>query len=102
MRMFVVGAAALTAAGLSSASVHAGDLPFPPPAAYPPPAPVTVYQPLTAPFSWAGPYIGGNLGYEWGSVSNNPTKPSGFEGGATAGYNFQSGSWVFGVEGDIE
>jgi outer membrane immunogenic protein len=52
--------------------------------------------------SWAGPYLGGNLGYAWGSVDNNPTKPSGFAGGAQAGYNFQSGPWVFGVEGDIE
>src|SRR3979490_2419182 len=64
-------------------------------------APYTVNQPLNA-YSWAGPYLGGNLGYEWGSVSNNPTKPSGFEGGAQAGYNFQSGPWVFGIEGDIE
>jgi outer membrane immunogenic protein len=64
-------------------------------------APYTVNQPLNA-YSWAGPYIGGNLGYEWGSVRNNPTKPSGFAGGAQAGYNWQSGNWVFGVEGDVE
>lgn len=64
-------------------------------------APYTVNQPLNA-YSWAGPYLGGNLGYEWGSVSNNPTKPSGFVAGATAGYNFQNGPWVFGIEGDIE
>ena len=51
---------------------------------------------------WAGPYLGGNLGYDWGSISKNPTKPSGFVGGAQAGYNWQSGCWVFGVEGDIE
>ena len=35
-------------------------------------------------------------------MDNNPTNPSGFAGGAQAGYNFQSGPWVFGVEGDIE
>jgi outer membrane immunogenic protein len=68
---------------------------------YAPRAPYTVNQPLNA-YSWAGPYIGGNLGYEWGSVRNNPTKPSGVAGGAQAGYNWQSGNWVFGVEGDIE
>jgi outer membrane immunogenic protein len=68
---------------------------------YAPRAPYTVNQPLNA-YSWAGPYIGGNLGYEWGSVRNNPTKPSGVVGGAQAGYNWQSGNWVFGVEGDIE
>ena len=63
--------------------------------------PYTVNQPLNA-FSWAGPYLGGNLGYQWGSVSNNATKPSGIAGGVQGGYNFQSGNWVFGVEGDLE
>ena len=42
-------------------------------------APYTVNQPLNA-YSWAGPYLGGNLGYAWGSVDNNPAKPSGFVG----------------------
>jgi len=64
-------------------------------------APYTVNQPLNA-YSWAGPYLGGNLGYAWGSVENNPTKPSGFAGGVQAGYNWQSGQWVFGSEGDIQ
>src|ERR1700759_3238868 len=64
-------------------------------------APYTVNQPLNA-YSWAGPYLGGNLGYTWGSVDNSLTKPTGLEGGAQAGYNWQSGPWVFGVEGDIE
>lgn len=64
-------------------------------------APYTVNQPLNA-YSWAGPYLGGNLGYAWGSVDNNPTKPSGFAGGVQAGYNFQTGPWVFGIEGDIQ
>ena len=48
-----------------------------------PPAPLSAY-------SWAGPYLGGNLGYEWGEVSNNPTRPSGFAGGVEAGYNWQT------------
>ena len=52
--------------------------------------------------SWAGPYLGGNIGYAWGSVDNNPTKPSGFVGGVQAGYNWQTGAFVFGVEGDIQ
>ena len=97
MKRFVVGAAVLTAAGLGAAPVAAADLPYAPRAAY------TVNQPLNA-FSWAGPYLGGNLGYEWGSVSNNPTKPSGFQGGVQAGYNWQPGGgpWVFGIEGDIQ
>jgi outer membrane immunogenic protein len=60
--------------------------------------------PLTANQPWAGPYLGGFLGYDWGTVSNNPTHPSGFVGGVEGGYNWQigNGSWVLGVEGDIE
>jgi len=97
MKRFVVAAVTLTAAGLGAAPVAAADLPYAPRTAY------TVNQPLNA-FSWAGPYLGGNLGYQWGSVSNNPTKPSGFQGGVQAGYNWQPGGgpWVFGIEGDIQ
>ena len=61
----------------------------------------TVNQPLNA-YSWAGPYLGGNLGYSWGSVSNNPTKPSGFSGGVQGGYNWQSGPVVYGLEADLQ
>jgi outer membrane immunogenic protein len=54
-------------------------------------------------FSWTRPYLGGNLGYAWGSVANNLTKPSGIAGGVQAGYNWQNGGpWVFGLEGDIQ
>jgi len=94
MKRFVVGAAALVAAGWT-ASAEAADM------NYGQRAPYTVNQPLNA-YSWAGPYLGGNIGYEWGSVDNNPAKPSGFAGGVQAGYNFQNGPWVFGVEGDIQ
>jgi outer membrane immunogenic protein len=64
--------------------------------------PLTVNQTLLRPDSWAGPYLGGNLGYAWGSVANNPANPSGFVGGVQAGYNWRNGSWVFGIEGDIQ
>ncbi|UWU85368.1 porin family protein [Bradyrhizobium yuanmingense] len=94
MKRLVVGAAAFVAAGWT-ASAEAADL------QYGQRAPYTVNQPLNA-YSWAGPYLGGYIGYEWGSVDNNPTKPSGFVGGVQAGYNFQNGPWVFGVEGDIQ
>jgi outer membrane immunogenic protein len=88
---------ALVAAVLIAAvsSVQAADLP------YGSRAPYTVNQPLNV-YSWAGPYLGGNIGWDWGSVDNNPTKPSGFVGGAQAGYNWQNGPWVFGVEGDLQ
>ncbi len=94
MRRIVLGAVALIAANWTVAA-QAADLP------YAPRAPYTVNQPLNM-YSWAGPYLGGNLGYEWGSVDNNPTKPSGLAGGIQGGYNWQRGPWVFGVEGDLE
>ena len=92
MTRFVARALALIVAGWTT-SAAAADLNYG--------SPYTVYQPLNA-YSWAGPYLGGNIGYEWGSVDNNPAKPSGFIGGVQAGYNFQNGPWVFGVEGDIQ
>jgi outer membrane immunogenic protein len=94
MKRLVTGAVALIAAGWV-AQAKAADL------SYGSRAPYTVNQPLNA-YSWAGPYLGANLGYEWGTVFNNPAKPSGFEGGVQAGYNWQTGALVFGVEGDIE
>jgi outer membrane immunogenic protein len=51
--------------------------------------------------SWAGPYLGAQIGYEWGTVSNNPTRPDGFQGGAEAGYNWQFGQFVVGGETDL-
>src|SRR6478752_1243874 len=95
MKGYVWGVMALALAG--TAAARAADL-------YGSRAPYTVYQPLKNAFSWAGPYLGGTLGYEWGTVSNNPTKPGGFVGGVTAGYNWQqpNSQWVFGVEGDIQ
>jgi outer membrane immunogenic protein len=94
MSKLTFAAVALMATGLASA--HAADLPY-----YGSRAPYTVYQPLNA-FSWAGPYLGGNLGYNWGRVDNNPTKPSGLLGGVQGGYNWQNGPWVLGVEGDLQ
>lgn len=97
MKKLVSGAVALIAAGWTL-SAQAADM------QYGARAPYTVNQPLNA-YSWAGPYLGVNLGYAWGSVQNNLTEPSGFAGGVQAGYNFQTGQtgpFVFGVEGDIQ
>src|SRR5713101_1243052 len=97
MSRLVLAAIALTGAGFA-VSAQAADIPYygsrPPPYAGPPP----VVQPFDC-YSWAGPYLGGNLGYAWGSVDNNAAKPSGFSGGVQAGYNWQNGPWVFGIEG---
>jgi len=61
----------------------------------------TTPEPLSA-YSWAGPYLGATLGYEWGGVDNSPTHPSGIAGGVEAGYNWQRGAFVFGGETDIQ
>jgi len=91
----VWGAVAALAAGWAGVA-QAADL------SYGSRAPYTVNQPLNS-YSWAGPYLGGNLGYAWGTVENNPTKPSGFVGGVQGGYNWQQqGPLVFGIEGDIQ
>ena len=79
MNRLVLGAVALIAAGWTT-SAQAADL------TYAPRAPYTVNQPLNV-YSWAGPYLGGNLGYAWGSVDHNATKPSGFAAGIQGGYN---------------
>jgi outer membrane immunogenic protein len=93
MSKFVFAAVALLAAGVTTA--QAADL------SYGSRAPYTVNQPLNG-YSWAGPYLGANLGYEWGSVSNSGAKPSGVAGGITGGYNWQSGPIVFGLETDLQ
>jgi len=61
----------------------------------------TAPAPLSA-FSWAGPYLGANIGYEWGSVTNSSAQPSGIAGGLQAGYNWQFGQFVVGAETDIQ
>ena len=76
--------------------------------------------------SWAGFYVGVHAGYAWGTadinttvgppiacgggpanciaidaVESQPLHPNGFAGGVLAGHNFQSGRFVYGLEGDI-
>ena len=70
------------------------------------------YEPAAAAyaFSWTGFYVGGHLGYGWGS--NDWTAPSwaagsvstdfdGFVGGGQLGFNYQMGNIVLGLQGDI-
>jgi outer membrane immunogenic protein len=53
-------------------------------------------------YSWMGPYVGVNLGYQWGSVSNSGAEPGGVAGGIQGGYNWQNGMFVFGAETDLQ
>lgn len=93
----ILGGIISTALFASAAS--AADLPRP---AYKAPA---YYAPG---FNWSGFYVGINGGYGWGTAS--VTDPlfsfsadlKGWMGGGTVGYNVQSGSLVYGLEGDFD
>lgn len=61
-------------------------------------APAAVYSA----YNWMGPYVGANLGYQWGDVTNNLTQPAGGSLGVQAGYNWQSGQLVIGGEADLQ
>lgn len=56
--------------------------------------------------NWTGFYAGLNAGYGFGKSDwDSPavsTKPKGFVGGVTLGYNYQTGLWVWGLEGDFD
>ena len=58
--------------------------------------------PGPAGYSWMGPYLGGNIGYQWGRATGNSSDPSGVFGGVQAGFNWQAGRLVFGGETDIQ
>jgi outer membrane immunogenic protein len=94
-----VGAIAFT----GSAALAADLLPPPPP----PPI-----------FTWTGPYVGGQVGYAWGTGNLNTTlfdpvtgtlfnasaggTPDGVIGGAHFGYLYQINQWVLGIEGSVD
>jgi outer membrane immunogenic protein len=56
--------------------------------------------------SWTGFYVGGNVGYGWADATLNGVGRSGslqgVVGGGQIGYNWQTGQFVFGVEGDFQ
>jgi outer membrane immunogenic protein len=78
-------------------------------------APARVSAPI---YSWTGPYVGAHLGWGRGAgsgvncsfdpLNDSPCdagtpslKPDGVLGGVQVGYNWQAGSWLFGLEADI-
>jgi len=95
----IIALATLAALG---GSVSAADLP-------------SKKAPLVAPvvaapvFTWAGAYVGAHLGHMWGrtrvddsgTITETGARTNGFLGGGLAGYNFQSGAFVYGLEGDF-
>jgi outer membrane immunogenic protein len=73
--------------------------------------------PSPPPWSWTGFYVGGNVGYGWGSsnttvsfsdptglLSSNQSRIplDGVLGGGQIGYNWQSSNWVWGLEADFQ
>jgi outer membrane immunogenic protein len=101
---------ALSTLAFSAAS--AADLPQ-----APPPAPIIAAAPI---FTWSGFYAGVNAGWGWrsddeesvvlapgpgvvpGTLIFPDSGDGGFVGGAQIGYNFQTGSFVWGLEADIQ
>ena len=90
-----------------TAGASAADLPARSPIAA---APVFSAVPV---FTWSGFYVGAQVGYTSGEASgtigfrgvtllDDEFDLEGFVGGAHAGFNYQFGSIVVGVEGDIE
>src|SRR6185312_7753145 len=55
-------------------------------------------------YNWSGLYVGAVVGYGFGSSTWSPSglsiSPKGMMYGATLGYNWQMGSFVYGLEGD--
>jgi outer membrane immunogenic protein len=100
-RVFLAGAAALAALTTMTAA-NATDLPR----RHQMPAKAPAY--VTPLYNWSGFYAGINGGYgfgrsEWSAATGASTfDTSGGLVGGTAGYNYQMGQWVLGLEGDID
>ena len=63
---------------------------------------------LPVAYDWTGFYVGGHVGYGWAEKDwrdafglNVSNKADGFLGGGQVGFNYQTGMFVFGVEGDF-
>ena len=65
--------------------------------------------PVYVPYNWNGWYVGAHLGYGWGDKSWSPAFIApftvdhdfdGWLGGFQTGWNYQSGNWLFGIEGE--
>ncbi len=98
---FKITGTVLAAIGFAAStfSAQAADIPRP--------VPYKAVSPVVAYYNWTGFYVGLNGGYGWGSsdwslVPAATNKPKGWLAGGTLGYNYQTGSIVWGLEGDFD
>ena len=101
-KIFKTSVFALATAAILGSSALAADLPSKKEPALAPAA----AAPL---FTWAGAYVGAHFGHMWGrtrvddsgTITETGARTNGFLGGGLAGYNLQSGAFVYGLEGDF-
>ncbi|ARQ02755.1 outer membrane protein [Pseudorhodoplanes sinuspersici] len=99
MKALFIGSKAVAVASIAT-SAWASDLPTK--------APVWYSPDVVAPYNWSGFYLGANLGGRW--ANGTLTIPgnslyggtTAFIAGGQAGYNFQAGHLLFGIEGDFD
>ncbi len=93
-----VGALLLAAIAGQAGAADLGNRYSPPPYTKAPPA----FNPV---YNWTGFYLGVNGGGGWGQSkwdSVGSFNTSGGLVGGTVGYNWQTGPWVLGLEGDVD
>ena len=106
MRKFITSAALVISAIIGAGAAGAADL------AARPYAKAAALPMVAAIYDWSGFYIGANLGWSFGRSRTDVTiagapfaftsqRMDGILGGLQAGYNWQSGGAVFGLETDI-
>ena len=103
--MGAIAATALTATGASAGDLHLPGPCGPPPCGPPPCGPPPCGPPPCGPppyWIWAGPYVGANVGFQSGELSNSGARPSGVAAGFQGGFNWQFGQFVAGWESDIQ
>ena len=97
MKRFLLASAAVLALVGAVGTANAADLPR---------QVYTKAPPMMAPYyNWTGFYVGINGGGGWGTANWNSTGDFDVSGGVvggTVGYNWQFGTWVLGLEGDID
>src|SRR5262245_42998750 len=95
MKSLFLASVALIAIG-ANVVAHAADMP------------AKALPVITPPYNWSGFYVGANFGAAWsGGSLNIPNNNfygglTEFIGGAQAGYNFQAGHLLLGVEGEFD